>query len=477
MLGTRPVSKLFAGQLTQVVDDVSILKNALAITDTVIAQFRKIGVHLDGPKMKVLVPPSVTDLKLPQSLSQANVVRQVHLLLGGIVTLSNGVSNEMVDMLLNDWFQTKVTDRIARILSLPTGKHNKLLLLQTVSRWFTFHASTFHLPDRIRQKLFDRVQLAFVNAFCQVFAVELSAESLVHIIKPTQDSGFGIHPISMLHSNFLLDSVLACRPYLQQLGIHLAPPTTGRKPKWDDLFTETDVRRPTDYHGVAWLSARPTSKFIRLDDDTMSFAVHYRLGTLHALSFVCPQTNTQLHLSGRQLVNHFDSCKTCGKVAWDLRHDRVCAVIVSALTFHNVAAKVVSHDFSDPLVGENRGGHDVSLYRPHGTTTRLDVAVVMCQSTSYETERRKNTRFVEKLNKYAETSIAEDSECIPFVLDTSGMICCRTVDVFQRLMKGMPEVRKLCCDVFAFASVACMRGIYDGYKVFLRCATRAARDD
>ena len=125
-------------------------------------------------------------------------------------------------------------------------------------------------------------------------------------------------------------------------------------------------------------------------------------------------------LTRTEYTKHMLSCKKCGTISWQQRHEAVNNMLHKTLKYNGMTSVCNPRDF--PLPGNSRGGPD-QVITFQAQNIALDVAV---------TENDPETTFKVKMNKYEDFSLAHNFSILPFVTTIQGTLCHRTLSLLKQ---------------------------------------------
>lgn len=453
-------SMRYCGTLVQIMDDVHIIGAAsIQQASDIILDFRKSGLDLAGPKLKIVVR-SKGDL--PDTVFWPNVREEPVKVFVGPARIHGGLVSSgdepwpVIRDAVADIFQ-KVDKRCGFIERLRTTKQAKMLMLRASSRFYSYYAQTIH--SRFREDIFNRIDTRHAQAFFSITGVEPDSHHVPRLFSHIEDGGCGLYPYQLLQEEHLKWTWNNCTEALKRLKLPGAgvtePPNLSILFKWRHLSHEVlgDARtKQVAFPKVSWMTAWPSNSFTRVDDASVEVGFNLIFESLKPGARQCRASGVVLqHLQRDVYTKHILTCASCGRGIFWTRHQRIVYALKSTLAFHDIHSTTVTHDL--PLPGRRKGGADLKVFARE--VYLIDVTVV------YGGVREMNAAYTRKKRKYKKHQELTGIETIPFVMNHCGAVCPRTM----KLVFKFAPTKRASAEVIVHCQTACIKGTQQALEV------------
>jgi len=470
------VSLKWSLSIVQCCDDVNIIANgADGIADTIIQDFKGVSQHLDGDKMKFLIPsknasPSVSPLTLT-----ATLVRQPIKILGSfIVPCRTSAQQERTAIAP---FLKEIEAKYRAVLQLPATLQERFFILRSLSWNYVYFAETCQLS--IRQDIFAEIDDIHVNALEELLGKPKGflAPYVDQVLAHVHEGGWGFLCYRSIGPFLWNRAVRRTAKYVASFGLpgfeelpitedvslvaewrkHFSERIAGHRLKDLSLAASTFTAAPK-YR--SWLDQRPTNKITRLEDDCFRFGLLLRINALDPAKYYCPLSKKEIgDLESGDYTEHFLSCNHCGALAFILRHEHVAASLHKNFKWNGLYSQLNPKEY--PIPGNSRGGPDVVLFSRQ--VYAFDVAVVK-PATEATTTSSLRSRFTAKLNHYSDFALTTGMVPTPFVMSVYGVVATDTVNRMTTISSGIKGGHHLFTEIMVNAQFELLRGMFLGNK-------------
>lgn len=178
----------------------------------------------------------------------------------------------------------------------------------------------------------------------------------------------------------------------------------------------------------SWLSCWPNLKIRKFEDAEFRIGLQHILREFPSAPTTCISkrkgTFDYRTVSSADRHEHFLSCGRCGSACYHHRHECVLCEVVSAAKHHLYV--VTKNPANMPVPGKQHGGPDLLLTPARGGCLVGDVAIAST-SRSYHM----NAIFNKKMKQYKTFSPAIRGTTFPFVMNTSGALHKKTIQILR----------------------------------------------
>lgn len=435
-MGTVSIALKHQGEVVMVADDTyAIGQNSLNVGVTLIEEFGVIGQKLDGPKMKLLVPPLI-DLGskvMPEVYKGATVITSPCEVLGGYVNPApNYLMKEDDPSLL-----AKALDlerKCAKIVGLPMSKQCKLLVLRELSKSLIYRAQTYFHPQA--RQYFTLVDEIMYRAFSKLAKVE--DRHKVRIFAPIEDGGLGLYPYEILHPFLQAQTIDIATEFLSRVGLELPCPPNAtnslatewkkniRLPRGGGLERDGRTFARTTFN--SWLLCRPANRWTRLSDEAFSTQISIIFQSLKPFAVECWHDKQPFNpgtLPPEEFTHHILTCAVCTKQGFYLRHQSVLNAIRATLRFHGIHS-YIPRPSELPLPDAQKGGPDLMVFAEGMDAVDVSIAATTTPAPGQNIRATMTDRFTTKIRKYQEFAKLTSYRVVPFVMSVYGLVCGET---------------------------------------------------
>jgi hypothetical protein len=219
---STPVANRFPHSLAIVSDDIHhVGKNSLEEFPRVAHEYRKIGIDILGPKLRIF---SSKPIALPKFYSDLGpdvcVYTKPVKVNGGIITPSFKTAQQNEFMPVFQDVIEGARNKMNRLLTLPCRKQDKMLILSHMAWSYIFLCESVFSP--VKALLFEALDAIHRDAAISI--MELSPEEVqdrhVHqLFLQPEDGGFGLLPLTLIASLCIERRTEARNEYLQHLSL------------------------------------------------------------------------------------------------------------------------------------------------------------------------------------------------------------------------------------------------------------------
>jgi hypothetical protein len=191
----------------------------------------------------------------------------------------------------------------------------------------------------------------------------------------------------------------------------------------------------------SWLSTWPNIGVRQFSDREFGFALSHLLQMLAPVSTTCVFRGKSFDFTASTACErhaHWFSCGRCGSAQFHHRHECALAELVSTTKFHNTV--VTKYPSNMPVPGKKFGGADFLMFSTNNTLTGAtlvgDVAITHLS--------RMGSVFASKIRQYKTFSPAINGTTFPFVINTRGIVCRKTIQIMRDKHFSPTFIRDAC---------------------------------
>lgn len=465
--GTLRASLKFPSKISQVWDDVTILRPASGLTAYVISAYAECRQDLSGPKLQTL-----TGSELPARI------------LGGIVLHPTTDHRCLAKAPVVRDTLLKVTLTYNKIRSLDASLQCKMLIMKSVQWNWQYYLETWHpLAGEILARHIESEQTStFYHLFPTLRTLldeerDPARDILLH--HPTEDGGIGLLPFESLQPYFYAKSRNSCAPQAAhkfQFDIRSPPHLSNGSlmTRWHTLFKESITASRTSYISldsrqflkttgfVSWMDTWPTNSWTTLDDESYTLAMIMRFSLFPKTGIHCPTSGKLDLLSPSMRYQHIITCRQCSAFYQTPRHDAVMHVLNRTLHFHTTQSRMIK-PFELPVSpDEPKSASDLLVVT--GRPFTVDVAVTTTArpaATDHPQFRPLRSRFLAKNKRYTTFGKKTGITNIPFVMGIHGIISPDTLEQIEPLLTHAINPMQLRKDIIANTQMELLRSLYN----------------
>jgi hypothetical protein len=205
-----------------VMDDVSIVSgDSVSVAAQIFDDYSRIGLLLNGKKLRVLTRKSAGQFQLPAHLWNATVVDTPTIVNGTIVIPNRDLQNVVqLERALFVKFFSNHFAKLSRLITMHASVQDKTLIMLAVCWNLVFAAET--ITSTIRDELFAEIDARHARTLLQIFGIkweEASDLQVRQLTAPDEDGGFELLPYAIVHAFLRSRATDRAKSYLRKFQL------------------------------------------------------------------------------------------------------------------------------------------------------------------------------------------------------------------------------------------------------------------